>query len=121
MVERIELFGINQAFDINRLVTLRSRLFKLLRVDQHILSLRILISRNDLFRRNFPVYWASLLILNTAVAFGVQLIQLDLVPITRSGRVGADWHRNQTQAKVPLPHGTSGHGESTSALVGAQR
>jgi hypothetical protein len=75
--------------------------------------LGILVAGDDLVVGDFPVQGAGLLVLDAAMAIGVELVEVN-VTAARAGRaVGFDGNADEAELEAAFPRGTCSHGKKT--------
>src|SRR5262249_31283906 len=108
-VSRIECVRGNELGDVDGFVVLRAELVEFVGIDDDVLPLRVLVAGNDLVIGNFAVNGASFLVIDAAVAFLMQLIQMDLTAAAGGGGVSLDRKGDETEFQKPLPTRTCSH------------
>jgi hypothetical protein len=102
-IDRVHGIRRDKGSDVDGFLVLRAKLVQLIGIDNHLLILRVLEPRDDLVVRYFAVDWAGLLVLNAAVALGMELVEVDFAATADEGRVGSDGHGYKTQPDETTP------------------
>src|SRR5262249_61436639 len=84
----------------------------LVRVNEDVLSLGILVAGDDLVAGNIAVNGTSLLVVDAAIAFGVELVQMDFIATAGRRRKCLDRNGYQTEFQEALPAGARSHSNS---------
>ena len=73
----------------------------------------VLVAGDDLVVADLPVQGADLLVLDAAMAVGVELVEVDLATAGARSAVGLDGNADETELEITFPTGTCGHGKKT--------
>src|SRR5207245_10554213 len=84
---------------------------ELIGIDDHVRVLGVLIAGDDLVVGDFPVQGAGLLVLDAAMAIGVELIEVDVAAAGASRAVGLDGNADEAELEAAFPRGTGSHGK----------
>ncbi len=101
-VDGIEGIRLDEGVDRDRLVVLGAELFQFVGVDHDVLVFRVLVAGDDVLLGYLAVDGATLLVLNAAVALGVELVEVDFASRIRRGGVRLDGDGNETEFEEPF-------------------
>ena len=73
------------------------------------LIFRVFVAGDDFVAWHFAMDGARLLVLDAAIACGVQLVEADFGAAAGGGRIRLDGDRDETDAEKAFPQRTSGH------------
>src|SRR5262249_28943608 len=96
------------------LVVGSAELVQLVGVNDHILPLGVFVGRDDGLLGYLAVDGTGLVVLDAAVAIGMELVEMDAAAAGSGDRVGLDRDRNQGELQEPFPTGTCSHGWTSS-------
>src|SRR5205823_5843158 len=68
---------------------------------------------DDLVVADFPVQGAGLLVLDAAMAIGVELIEVDIAAAGAGRAVGLDGNADEAELEAAFPRGTCSHGKNS--------
>src|SRR5262249_44438722 len=94
--------------NFDRLLVFRAELVQLVGIHDDVLTLGVLVAGDDLVALNFSVDGADLLVLNAAVAFSVELVEVNF-PAAGRGGIGFDRDGDETELEETFPAGTCCH------------
>jgi hypothetical protein len=73
--------------------------------------LGVFVAGDDLVVADFPVQGTGLLVLDTAMALGVELIEMDVAAAGAGSAISLDGNANEAELKAAFPRGTCSHGK----------
>jgi hypothetical protein len=112
-IERIECARGNEGIDLDRLVCFRAEPIELVGIDDHVTVVGVLVAGDDLVGGDLPVQGTDFLVLDPAVAVGVELMEVDLAAAGAGGAVSLDGNADEGKLQVAFPTRTCGHGKKT--------
>jgi hypothetical protein len=102
-IDAVQRFRVNEPIDRYGLIVLGTQLVQLGGIDHGIVPLGVLITGDDVVLGHLAVNGAGLLVLDTAVALGVELVKLDVPFAGGPGVKRLHGHGNERKLDVALP------------------
>jgi len=112
-IERIESTRGDEDIDLDRLVGFRAEPIELVGIDDHVAVPGVLVAGHNFVGGDLPVQGADFLVLDAAVAVGVELIKMNLAAAGSGSAVGLDGNADEAELQIAFPTGTCGHGKKT--------
>src|SRR5262249_22152650 len=93
----------------DRLIVLGAELVQLVGVHDDILALAVFVTGDDLIVGDFPVNRAGLLVVDSTMALGMELVEADVASAAYGRGISLDRNRDETQLQKPFPTGAWRH------------
>src|SRR5713101_4108330 len=112
-IQRIESARGDEDVDLDGLVRLGAEAVEFIRIDDHVVVLGVLVAGNDLVVGDFSVQGAGLLVLDAAMAVGMELVEMNLATTGAGRAVSLDGNADEAELEAAFPRGTCSHGKNS--------